>query len=135
MSEKKWREFWINANPDNRGWSEGKPDQELIDMNPYGAVHVIEKAAYDECNSDLRHHVKIMFEWRDRAQAWQAQAEKLAERLGMVDAVGMPEPYDRQVREALTAFEKFKHKLKAKEINSTLRTYDGTVDRREWSEK
>ena len=60
MSEKKWREFWINANPDNRGWSEGKPDQELIDMNPYGAVHVIEKAAYDECNSDLRHHVKIM---------------------------------------------------------------------------
>ena len=46
------REFWINANPHNRGWSEGKPDQALIDINPYGAVHVIEYSAYESLKAE-----------------------------------------------------------------------------------
>ena len=48
-----YRTFWINANPDCRGWSEGKPDQWLIDLNPHGAIHVIEYRALEDLQSKL----------------------------------------------------------------------------------
>lgn len=42
---RKPKEFWLNPNPDNRGWSEGKPDEDLTRNHP--PIHVIEKSAYD----------------------------------------------------------------------------------------
>lgn len=52
MSEVKAREFWLNSNPDCRGWSEGKPDEWLTRTFP--AIHVIEYSAYQKAVDALK---------------------------------------------------------------------------------
>lgn len=42
MSDEKPREFWLNPNPDNRGWSAGKPDEWA-----FPPIHAIEFSAYE----------------------------------------------------------------------------------------
>lgn len=45
------REFWLNPNPDCRGWSEGKPDDWLLANT--GAIRAVEHAAYLSLAAEL----------------------------------------------------------------------------------
>lgn len=61
------REFWLNPNPDNRGWSNGKPDQHLTGDFP--PIHVIEKSYAERLEKqveELKENFKRFGEESDR---------------------------------------------------------------------
>lgn len=47
------KEFWLNPNPECRGWSERKPDEWICKNVP--PIHVVEKSAYDKAVEALKY--------------------------------------------------------------------------------
>lgn len=59
MKIKKPKEYWLNPHPDCRGWSSRKPDQDLLDMNPYcPPIRTVEKQAYDKVIKALKYYAE-----------------------------------------------------------------------------
>lgn len=103
-----YREWWIHPATGAMAFSKVSLD---------GFIHTIEYSAYktlqdisaekDKEIVDLKHNEYL---YEKELTALKESAKRLAECLGMVDHVGMPEPYAKNVKEALNRYKEIGNK-------------------------